>query len=73
LHGKVKDFFLELIAILENETLAMRDAPGRGYVPIHAVELLSALSAVESAESMLQVLSRCDFMDIQLQAKANLV
>ena len=49
----------------------MRDAPGRGYVPIHAVELLSALSAVESAESMLQVLSRCDFMDIQHGALTN--
>lgn len=54
----------ELIAILENDALAMHDAPGSGHVPIHAAELLSDLGAIESAEPMLRVLSRCDWLDI---------
>lgn len=66
--GLGREVIPELIAILENDALAMRDAPGGGYVPIHAVELLSEFGAIESAESMLQVLSRCDWLDILHQA-----
>jgi hypothetical protein len=54
----------ELIAILKDAKLAMFDAPGKGYAPIHAVSILQEMKAVDAIEPMLQILSRCDAMDI---------
>jgi len=54
----------DLIAIMENDTLGSANARGRGYAPIHAVELLQELHAVEACEPMLRLLLRCDEMEI---------
>lgn len=54
----------ELIELLKDDKLALFDAPGRGYAPIHAASILQAMKAVDAIEPMLQVLSRCDAMDI---------
>ena len=59
-----RDVIPDLIAIMIDDELAMSDAPGNGSVPIHAVSLLQRLNAVEAAEPMFQVLSRCDMMDV---------
>lgn len=53
----------ELIAILEDAELAKDDAPGDGYVPSHAAEILKRLRAIEAIEPMLRVLSQCDCLD----------
>src|SRR5215212_1283956 len=47
-----------LVAILKDETLAADDAPGEGWAPIHAVELLGELKAAEAIEPLLRVLVR---------------
>ena len=62
--GRGCEVIPELIAILEDAEMASCDAPGGGYVPIHAATILEDLKAVESIEPMLQVLSRCDPVDI---------
>jgi hypothetical protein len=54
----------ELIEILKDAKLALFDAPGGGYAPIHAASILQEMKAVDAIEPMLQVLSRCDAMDI---------
>lgn len=53
-----------LVEILEDDELARSDAPGRGYVPIHAATMLADLGAAEAIEPMLRVLARCEPMDI---------
>jgi SEC-C motif/PBS lyase HEAT-like repeat len=47
-----------LVAILEAEELASEGAPGEGWAPIHALELLGELRAAEAIEPMLRVLIR---------------
>src|SRR5690348_11911046 len=47
-----------LVAILEDEALAAGDAPGEGWAPIHALDLLDELKAPEAIQAMLQVLTR---------------
>jgi HEAT repeat protein len=47
-----------LLAILEDEALAADDAPGEGWAPIHALDLLDELKAPEAIQPMLQVLMR---------------
>ena len=54
----------ELVEILDNKDLGQSNAPGHGYAPIHATAILKDLKAVEAADTMLCVLSRCDVMDI---------
>lgn len=54
----------DLIAILEDEALALEGAPGDGWAPIHAATMLGELNAIEAAEPMLRVLSRCDAMEV---------
>ena len=61
-HGS--EAIAELIAILKDDKLARFDAPGRGYAPIHAASILQKMQAVQAIEPMLEVLSRCDAMDI---------
>jgi hypothetical protein len=54
----------ELIEILQDAKMALFDAPGGGYAPIHAASILQKMKAVKAIEPMLQVLSQCDAMDI---------
>jgi hypothetical protein len=49
-----------LIALAEDEKLANEDAPGEGFAPVHAVELLGELGAAEAAGPMLRVLAEDD-------------
>jgi hypothetical protein len=53
-----------LLQIFEEEKLRLSDAPGEGWAPIHAAELLGALKATEAAAPMLRVLSRTDPLTI---------
>lgn len=46
-----------LIALAEDEALAHEDAPGEGFAPVHAMELLGELGAAEAAEPMLRALA----------------
>ena len=50
-----------LIALLEDEALSMEDAPGEGWAPIHAVELLAELGAAEAAQPMLRLLAATEW------------
>ena len=47
-----------LVEILEDEELLPETAPGEGFAPIHAVELLTAIGATEGVEPILRVLVR---------------
>ena len=53
-----------LLEILEDETLAQIDSPGKGWAPIHAAELLGDLRAATAVEPMLRALARTDPLDI---------
>ncbi len=53
----------ELMAILADEELADVEAPGEGWLPIHAVTLLVRLNAVEAIDTMLETLSGADPFD----------
>ncbi len=53
-----------LIAMADNEELASEDAPGEGWAPIHAVELLSELRPPEAIAPLIRVLARTDWGDI---------
>src|SRR5215211_3842235 len=57
-----------LIEVLEDESLALENAPGGGHAPIHAATILRDLRAVEAIEAMLRVLAPCDSMDILYSA-----
>jgi hypothetical protein len=54
----------ELIAILDDEALLSETAPGAGWAPIHAVDLLGELRAGDAVEPMLRVLAGTEFLDI---------
>ena len=45
-----------LVDILIDDDLSMADSPAEGWPPIHAVDLLAALKAIEAIEPMLDVL-----------------
>ena len=53
-----------LIELLEDDSASEEDAPGGGWPPIHAVELLAELKAEEAIEPLLDVLARTDFETI---------
>lgn len=53
-----------LIRILDDEDLALSDAQGEGYGPVHAAEVLSELRTAEAVEPMLRALARTGFLDI---------
>ena len=53
-----------LIALLEDENAAAEDAPGEGWPPIHAVDLLAELKAEEAIMPMLVALRGGDMDDI---------
>jgi HEAT repeat protein len=49
-----------LIALLEDDALALETAPGEGWAPIHAAELLGELRAAEAVGPMLRQLEEDD-------------
>jgi hypothetical protein len=53
-----------LIALLEDDDAAAEDAPGQGWPPIHAVDLLADLGAEEAIMPMLVALRGGDMDDI---------
>jgi hypothetical protein len=53
-----------LVEILADEDLGLEDAPGDGWPPIHAVDLLADLRAVDAAAPMLRVLARTSWDEI---------
>jgi hypothetical protein len=53
-----------LIAILENEDLALEDSASGGWPPIHAVGLLVDLGSSEAVEPLLRVLRATDWNEI---------
>ncbi len=53
-----------LLPFVQDVELTNEDAPGEGWAPIHAVELLTELKAVEAIEPMLQLLAETDPLSI---------
>ncbi|MEO7035863.1 MAG: SEC-C metal-binding domain-containing protein [Polyangiaceae bacterium] len=58
------DAALPLIALLEDEELAREDAPGDGWPPIHAVDLLVDLRAEAAIGPMLAALRRGELEEV---------
>ncbi|MGC8788239.1 MAG: HEAT repeat domain-containing protein, partial [Anaerolineae bacterium] len=52
-----KQVIPELIALASNGDLWLANAPGKGYVPIHAVNLLGQLRATEAVPSLIDIVS----------------
>ena len=61
-----------LLDVLNNEPLQLEDAPGEGWAPIHAVELLREMKATEAIQPMVlwmqKIESLCYLHDRLLQA-----
>jgi HEAT repeat protein len=53
-----------LIALFEDEDLALETAPGEGWAPIHAADLLGELRATEAIEPMVRYLADDDWESI---------
>jgi hypothetical protein len=53
-----------LIDVLRDDALALETAPGGGYAPVHATELLATLRPTEAVEPMLRVLREGDTQSI---------
>jgi len=53
-----------LVALVEDDDAAAEDAPGEGWPPIHAVDLLADLRAEEAIVPMLRALRGGDMDDI---------
>lgn len=49
-----------LIDLATNEYLQMEDAPGGGYAPIHATQLLGELKAVEAIPALIDIVADVD-------------
>ncbi len=49
-----------LMVLAGDEYLQMEDAPGEGYAPIHAVELLGELEAVEAVPALIDIVADSD-------------
>jgi hypothetical protein len=52
-----------LVEIIEDERLHISDGPGKGFAPIHAIELLGELRAEAAIPAMLRVLQSTNWMD----------
>src|SRR5712692_237845 len=50
-----------LVALMENEELSLETAPGEGWAPIHAVDLLVETGASEAIQPMLSLLEETDW------------
>jgi len=55
-----EEAILALIDLATDEYLQMEDSPGEGYAPIHAVELLGELKAVEAISSLIDIVADAD-------------
>lgn len=53
-----------LIEIVEDPGLALEDAPGEGWAPIHAVDLLGELEAAEAVEPLLATIAETEWDSI---------
>jgi hypothetical protein len=53
-----------LIAVLENEDLALEDSPTGGWPPIHAVDLLVDLGSAAAVKPLLHILQATDWNEI---------
>ena len=53
----------QLIAIVEEDDADADDAPGEGWPPIHAIELLVELRAAAAVETLLEVVFKTDLED----------
>lgn len=53
-----------LLSLMEDEALSLETAPGEGWAPIHAVEMLAELRAEEAIPPMLRVLARTEWSAI---------
>lgn len=53
-----------LLAILEDENLALSKAPGNGRAPAHAARLLGELRVVDAVEPMIRLLAETDSLDL---------
>ena len=49
-----------LIELAADEELALMDAPGEGFVPIHAVHLLGHLKAAEAVPTLIDLVAECE-------------
>jgi len=49
-----------LLDVLNNEPLQMEDAPGEGWAPIHAVDLLREMRATEAIQPMVLWMQKID-------------
>jgi len=54
----------DIVALLDDNTASLEGSPGDGWPPIHAVELLAEMKALEAIEPMLRALVRTDWMSI---------
>jgi hypothetical protein len=53
-----------LVALAEDEALSLETAPGEGWAPIHAVDLLAELRAEAAIQPMLRLLAEAEWMTI---------
>ena len=53
-----------LLEVLNNEPLQMEDAPGEGWAPLLAVDLLREMNATEALQSMVLWMQKSDFLSI---------
>lgn len=54
-----------LIAVLEDDTLADTEAPGDGYAPLHAIDLLAELKAVRAIPTLLALAMDYDWQTLR--------
>lgn len=59
-----KQAIAALTHLARDEVMQMEDAPGEGYAPIRAVELLGELEAAEAAPTLIDLLADGDPMEI---------
>jgi hypothetical protein len=53
-----------LIEVLTDEALQMADAPGLGYAPVHAAEILGEIASPDAVEPMLEVLADAEWLTL---------
>ncbi len=53
-----------LSEVLTDEALQMEDAPGLGYAPVHAAEILGEIASPDAVEPMLAVLADVEWLTL---------
>ena len=59
-----KEAIPALVDLANDEYLQMEDVPGEGYAPIHAVELLGELKAVQAVPTLIDIVADSDSEEI---------